>query len=295
VIDAPAADTSVGSGDAAAADPALETIVVPGSIGTGVSSTPLDNGELFLLRASGTVDFGGTTIDAEFGGFGAGNDGTDSVGNVDVGVDFGLKTVRAAVPAVAGRMKWFGAYRNDHVYYVIVNGVGSPLSLKLLKPTAAAGSGSITVSLYRLSPTLQTVGKLVDTVSVPVVKVSVKSSVATSAGTTYLLQSVGQAPCGSGGTGNGDADYMDYAADGTGQVDIGDANTDYGLGVDEPFVGNANTNTPRKRWWGLWRKDHIYYMLFAGTGSQVQFDYYDSNYGDNSTTVKLTAGVRELH
>ncbi len=284
-----------GAGGGGAPDPALETIVVQGSTGVGVSKTSLDNGELFLLRASGTVDFGTTTIDAEFGGFAAGKDGTDSVGGVDVGVDFGLKTVRAGVPAVDGRMKWFGAYRGDHIYYVIVNGVGNPLSLKLLNPASTAGSGSITVSLYRLSPTLQTVGTLVDTVPVPVIRASVKSSVTTSAVTTYLLQSDGQAPCGSGGTGNGDADYMDYAADGTGKVDIGDANTDYGTGVDEPFVGNANSNTPRKRWWGQWRKDHIYYMLFAGTGNPIQFDYYDSNYGDNSTTVKLTVTVRELH
>ena len=283
------------SADAGAPDPGLETMALSGSAGTAVSTTSLDTGELFLLRAAGTIDFGGTTIDPEFGGFGPAKEGSDVLAGVDVGVDFGLKTVRAAVPSAPGRMKWFGAYRDDHVYHVIVNGEGKPLSLKLLKPTDTAGSGSITVSLYRLSPTLDPVGKLVDTVQAALTKTSVASVAATTGGTVYLLQCDGQGPVGGGGLANGDADWMDYAADGSGKVDIGDAKTDYGLGVDEPFVGAANTNTPRKRWWGQWRKDHVYYMLLAGTGNPIQFNYYDSGYGDNSATVKLTVRLRALH
>lgn len=273
--------------DATPPDPPEESVEIPGSTGNGISKMALDTGELFLLRANGTVDYGGTTMDAEYGGFASGTDGTDSVGGVDVGVDFGLKTVRLAVPPVLGRMKWFGPYRTDHVYYVIVNGVGNPLSVKLLRPTLLAGSGGITVSIYRLSPTLHTVGMLVDTVAAPVTLTPTTSAVATTLGTVYLLQCDGQAHVGGNGLAKGDADWMDYADNGTGQVDIGDAKTDYGLGVDEPFVGMANSNTPRKRWWGLWRKDHIYYMLFAGTGNKIHFDYYDVGYGDNSATVTL--------
>jgi hypothetical protein len=293
-IDATPFEASAGSGDATAPDSPLESIEVPASTGSGVSQTSLDNGELFLLRASGTVDFGGTAVDAEFGGFDAAQPGTDTVGGVDVGVDFGLKTVRAAVPPVPGRMKWFGAYSGNHVYYVVVNGTGSPLSLKLLAPAAGAGSGSISVSLYRLSPTLQPVGTLVDTVTAPVTETPAMTTVVPTLGAVYLLQCDGEAKTGGNNLGMGDADWMDYAADGTGQEDIGDANTDYGLGVDEPFVGSANSNTPRKRWWGLWRADHIYYMLYTGTGNPIEFNYYDSGYGDNSTTVTLTVRVRAL-
>jgi hypothetical protein len=292
--DATPFDASAEGGGAAAPDSPLESIDVPAGTGSGVSRTSLDNGELFLLRASGTVDFGGTPIDAEFGGFGPAQPGTDSVGGVDVGVDFGLKTVRAAVPPVPGRMKWFGDYSQSHVYYVVVNGTGIPLSLKLLAPTAAAGSGSITVSIYGLSPTLQPIGTVVDTVAAPVTATPAMTAVATIQDTIYLLQCDGQAKTGGNGLGMGDADWMDYAADGTGKEDIGDANTDYGLGVDEPFVGAANSNTPRKRWWGQWRADHTYYMLFTGTGNPIQFNYYDSGYGDNSTSVTLAVQVRAL-
>ena len=292
--DAVSPEASGPSADAAAPYSPIESIDVPGSTGLAVSKTSLDNGELFLLRANGSVDVGGTAIDAEFGGFSGTQPGTDTVGGVDVGVDFGLKTVRLAVPLVPGRMKWFGAYRSDHVYYMIVNGAGNPLSLKLLAPATTGGTGTITVSLYRLSPTLQPVGTLVDTVAAPVTLTPARTAISTSENTIYLLRCAGQATVGGNGLGMGDADWMDYAANGSGQEDIGDANTDYGLGVDEPFVGAANTNTPRKRWWGLWRADHTYYMLFTGTGNSIEFNYYDSGYGDNSTTVTLSVGVRAL-
>ena len=128
----------------------------------------------------------------------------------------------------------------------------------------------------------------------PVTETPAMTAVATVQNTIYLLQCNGQAKTGGNGLGMGDADWMDYAADGTGKEDIGDANTDYGLGVDEPFVGAANSNTPRKRWWGQWRADHTYYMLFTGTGNPIQFNYYDSGYGDNSTTVTLAVQLRSL-
>jgi hypothetical protein len=32
-------------------------------------------------------------------------------------------------------------------------------------------------------------------------------------------------------------------------------------------------------------------MLFAGTGNTIAFYYYDSRYGDNSTTDKLTVQI----
>jgi hypothetical protein len=301
-IDGGAGGSSAGAAGAAAPDSALETIEVTASNGTAISKVSLDNGELFLLRASGVVsDASGmvgnpdTAVDAEFGGFGPSTPGSDVVGQVDVGIDFGLKTVRAAVPAVAGRMKWFGGYRDDHVYYVIVSGAGAPLSLKLVKPMSGPATGSITISIYRLSPTPQPVGTLVDTVMALLTKAPVKSAMATKAGVVYLLQCQGQGPVGGAGLAAGDADWMDYAANGNGKVDIGDANTDYGLGVDEPFVGAANTNTPRKRWWGQWRQDHVYYMLFSGSGNPIEFDYYDVGYGDNSATVKLSVPIRELH
>jgi hypothetical protein len=47
----------------------------------------------------------------------------------------------------------------------------------------------------------------------------------------------------------------------------------------------------RKNWWGPFRNDHIYYMLFAGTGQPISFLYYDSGYGDNSPTDTITLRI----
>ena len=48
---------------------------------------------------------------------------------------------------------------------------------------------------------------------------------------------------------------------------------------------------PRLRWWGTWRKDHTYYLLFAGTGKPIQFLYFDSGYGDNGPMDKITVKI----
>lgn len=285
----------------AGSDLAMESLQVSGAAAGATSKTNLETGSLYLLKAAGVLDVGGDKLDAEYGGFGNGGPagqgpagqgpGSDSVGGKDVGVDFGLKTVRVAklVPLVPGRMKWFGGYRDDHTYYVIVEGGGKPLSLKVLTSSNSPATGNITVSIYGLTPAPPRIGAPIDTALVPVTLDSTWTHLTTAKGSVYLLQCDGQGHVGGAGLADGDADYMDYPADGSKRVDVGDANTDYGLGVDEPFTGRANTHTPRIRWWGNWRADHIYYMLFAGTGKRIEFNYYDTCcYQDNDPAYRLT-------
>ena len=95
---------------------------------------------------------------------------------------------------------------------------------------------------------------------------------------------------GGGGLKMGDADYMDWTADGTNKNE-GEGGVDFGIGVDEPLVGKGVGPNPRLRWWGPWRADHIYYMLFVGTGKPISFTYHDTGYGDNSKTDALTVKV----
>jgi hypothetical protein len=245
----------------------------------------LDNGELFLLKATGATDAGADQTDAEYGAI-TGGAGQDVVGNVDVGIDIGVKFERVLPGVTAGRKKWFGAYRADHTYYMIVTGTGAPLSLKLVRAAGATGTGNIRVEVLHLSPTPALPAAL-ETLQTPVTQTTVKSTMTTNTGVVYLLQAAGSGKVGGGGLGEGDADWMDYDANGGGKVDVGDANTDYGLGVDE-----ANPKAPpRPYWWGAWRKDHTYCLLYAGTGSPINFTYIDVGYGDNSTTYKLTVKV----
>ena len=250
---------------------------------------PLDAGELFLLKATGTVKAGADSVDAEYGGFGATMPGQDRMGGIDVGVDVGVPAQEGLPGAAPPRSHWFGGYRPDHTYYMIVSGAGRRLTLRLVTGGGRAGPGAITVSVFRLSQAPAMLPQPLETLRVPVLERAVATSLTTRPSTVYLLQASGSGRVGGGGLGQGDAEYMDYKADGTGAVDIGDAHTDYGLGVDEADQGRS----PRLHKWGAWRKDHTYYMLFAGTGNPIHFFFYDvkGGYGDNSATDMLAVKV----
>lgn len=248
----------------------------------------LDQGELYLLKASGAAVTSGGGVDAEYDGRGA-----DIVGSVDVGLEIQPKTLRKTTGAHPTRMKWTGSDRANHTYYMVVTGGGGPLTLKLVTPssrskTAFSDSGAIAVSLYRLS----TLPAPLETLQIPVLQKIVPTILTTRKSSVYLLQAIGQARVGGGGLGQGDAEYMDYRTDGVGQVDVGDGNTDYGIGVDEADL----SKTPHALWWGPWRQDHTYDLLFAGTGKPIQFMFYDvdGGYGDNSPTEALTVKVYAL-
>jgi hypothetical protein len=279
------------AGTAGATVPVLETLSVAGSGESVSSKMSLDLGELFLLKASGSVGAGADMTDAEFGGADAAGLGQDLVAGTDVGIDVGVKVERVPSGTTAGRKKWFGPYRADHTYYMTLTGAGTPLTVKLVRAgatTSPSGTvvSNIVVSIVRLSPTPAITTPL-ETLKVPVNKQMAHTQMTPEKGTVYLLQAAGSGKTGGANLGLGDADWMDWSADGTGKEDIGDNNVDYGLGVDE-----ANTAvTPRVRWWGPWRKDHTYYMLYLGGGAPIQFMYYDSGYTDNSATDQLTVQV----
>jgi hypothetical protein len=269
---------------------AAETVEVPASGDTVTMKTSLEMGQLYLLKATGSVDLGAQKVDAEYVFGGGMPQGMDEMGMVDPGVDIGLPQIHAKVhtsvtPPGPGRMKWSPTrpYRDDHVYYVTLTGAAKPLSLKLTKPAgAAAGSGSIAVSLFALSPAPpKGIGPEIDSVDVPFVKMMVLSK-PTVMGKQYLVQASGQGKVSANGL--GDAEYMDYDPAGT-RFNEGEAGADFGVGVDESDVLGIRQMPggykPRTRWWGMWRMDHTYYMLFTGTGKEVQLLYFDSGYGDN--------------
>jgi hypothetical protein len=278
---------------------ALETVQVAGSGDPVTLKTSLAMGELYLLKAAGVVDLGAQKVDAEFA-FGGGAP-ADEAGGTDVGVDVGRKQIHPAVhttptPDGPGRMKWYGGFREDHVYYMTITGAGAPLTLKLAKP-GGNGTGAIGVSLIALSPAPPRVGGELETVMIPVTKTVVAGTKVTEAGKLYLLQAAGAGKVGGGGTHLGDAEYMDWDVEGT-RKNEGEAGADFGIGVDEIVVGMRGTTgagyQARMRWWGPWRKDHTYYMLFVGTGKVIQFLYFDSGYGDNSPTDRLTVKIFDV-
>ena len=134
---------------------ALEIVRVPASGQPVRTSTTLAMGELYLLKASGTVDLG--TAGRRRVQLRPGSPRRRTAAS-DVGVDIGVPQVQRFVhytptPPGPGRTKWFGGYRDDHVYYLTVTGEGAPLTLALTRPPGAAGSGEITVALFALSPT----------------------------------------------------------------------------------------------------------------------------------------------
>jgi hypothetical protein len=276
------------SSDAAAGTPPLTPPATPPpgaavevpATGAAAMTASLDSGEIYLLAASGAVDLGGTSVDAEYG-FSGTVMGMDSVGADDVGIDTGVKALVLAgagrnPPMVAGtRQKWFGAYRADHIYYQWVTGAGAPLALKLIKPAGANGSGSIKVTVTKLTP-MPSLGEPVETVMVSfLTKTMIETSMtSTTMGKVYLLQANGESQVGGKGH-NGDAEFDDYSATGTGSNE-GEGGADFGICVNEPC------SAKRALKWGPFRKDHDYFMLFAGTGSPIKFGYCDTGFGDNA-------------
>jgi hypothetical protein len=264
--------------------------------------TSLDMGQIFILKATGSADFGGQKVDAEYAFGGAMP--ADAMGDTDYGVDIGMLQIHAKVhttvtPPGPGRMKWGvagGTYRDDHLYYMLVTGEGKPLSLKLTG-AGGAGTGSVTVSLFRLSPAPPAaLGNPLDTVNLPFTKTMMATMMTPEKNKLYILQASGTGKVGGGGTALGDAEYMDWPADGS-RYNEGEAGADFGVGIDESDVlGQKGPGgyKARLRWWGPWRMDHIYYMVYTGTGMPIQMLYFDSGYGDNNNptdkmVVKLFA------
>ena len=269
------------------AQPALESVQVPANGDPVTFTNRFDRGEVFLLKATGAVAVGSDLLDAKYEFDGVKAIGTDAASGKDVGIDTGLQAGRAPAGTAPGPLKWFGGYRTDHTYYQLATGTGQPLTLKLITSGQRGGTGAITVSLHQLSPAPAALPDPLETLPVSVLAETVPTTLSTSNGVVYLLQVAGDGHVGGGGLGRGDAEYMDYRADGSGCEDIGDNNIDYGLGVDEADTSKS----PRQNWWGPFRPDHIYYQLFSGTGAPIHFHYYDSNYDDNSTTDRLTVRV----
>jgi hypothetical protein len=259
----------------------LETIQLSGA---ARSTAPLVRGELYLLRASGVVTVGARRLDAEWAFAPDGSGATDTLDALDVGIDVGTKRVlpatgRKPAPPSDERTKWFGAYREDHVYHLLLTGEGTPLSLRLIAPQPVAGA--LAVSVFRLSPAPPAIGAPLETVMVPVrEKVSVRSACKPPVGSVHLLQAVGEVQVGGPGA-MGDAEFHDYKADGRGHNE-GEAGVDFGVGVDQAEVGTPGMSTTgpghqqRHHKWGPFRLDHTYYMLHAGTGDAIGLSYHDS-------------------
>jgi len=259
----------------------LETVAVPPTGDAVMSKTSLTMGNLYLLRASGAVAVGAMGEDAKFTDFGADGAGASATGG---GVQVtGLAPPDAKFPPATGANAWFGDFRSDHVYYMIVTGNGAALSFKLAK----AGTGDpIAIALYLLTSPTSTIGAPLEAIMVPMAAPTpVMSKTMTQKGAIYVLEGAGTGVVGGGK--KGDAEYDDFSPTGTGALE-GEGGVDFGIGVDEPVL---KANNPRLRKWGPIRNDHIYFMLFAGTGNTVSFTYYDSAYGDNGKTDMLTATI----
>jgi hypothetical protein len=113
---------------------------------------------------------------------------------------------------------------------VIVIGAGAPLTLKTIQPPSSTATGAITISFFRLSPMPTPTPVVLDAFNAPVTNRIVHSNMTTITSIVYLLQVAGSGKLGGNNLGLGDADWMDWAANGDGKVDIGDGNVDCGPG-----------------------------------------------------------------
>jgi hypothetical protein len=311
---------------AAGPDTSIESI----SVGAGAPvsfKTSLAQGATYLLKAAGSVDLGTLLVDAEFF-YSPGNTGwRDGEDPYDYGIDVGLLQPNPELhttlqPDGPGRIKWYiggpaYGFRSDHTYYMVVTGAGKPLTLTLMIPPGrTAVSGAIAVSLFALGgpppatytpmngpnpapPAAPKIGRdAIETLQVPVMNSMATTRLTTDRSAIYLLEASGAGQVSKGAPTPasphlGDAEYMDWPLSGA-KFNDGECNADFGIGVDEPAPPpcmHAPAYSHRKTWWGPYRNDHVYYMLYAGTGAPLSFLYFDSGYGDNSPTDTLTMRV----
>jgi hypothetical protein len=283
----------------APAVPPLESIDVPATGEVVTTRTSLARGDLYLLRALGAVAVGGRRLDAEYTFAPDGSGASDTAGEIqeqvqehlDVGVDVGMRELlpasgRKPAPPSEQRRKWFGAFRPDHAYHMVVTGTGEPLTIKLVRPPdAGPATGAIALAVFRLTPLPPALPAAFETVMVPArEKVSVSSRMKGEPGAVYLLQAAGEVQVG-GPRHMGDAEFHDYRADGTG-FNEGENEVDFGVGVDEPVIGPGHD--PRRYKWGAYRPDHAYYLLYAGTGAAIGLNYHDT--GGKSGVFKDNEG-----
>jgi hypothetical protein len=182
---------------------------------------------------------------------------------------------------------WIVSKAMGHAVYKLVTGLGQPVVVTCKNGGNQPVIGTLVAVAIPLSSDTAQSPRLLDTLQIPVTKQVVSSNIKSKKSQIYLICALGDARTGGGGLGRGDAEYMDYKADGTGNEDIGDANTDYGIGIDD-LDGKIS---PRKYKWGLWRQDHTYSTLYVGTGKLIKFLFFDSYYADNSPTDTLTVSI----
>jgi len=86
-----------------------------------------------------------------------------------------------------------------------------------------------------------------------------------------------------------DAEYGSAGATAPGMDLVSGTDVGIDIGLKAPRVPKG-VSPGRMKWFGSYRVDHTYYLLFAGTGQPIHFHYYDSVYSDNSPTDRPADG-----
>lgn len=150
--DAPTTSTLRGSSFATLAEyVVLETIEVPTNEIGVISTTVLENGVTYKIRASGTFPIGGPgdgLADAEYADFSNPPASLlDNCGNVETGVDLGIGINDEVIDNV--KTPFWGPYDSTHVYTVEWIGAGEILSFNYHDCNVGDNSGSLTVEILK--------------------------------------------------------------------------------------------------------------------------------------------------
>ena len=159
------------------------------------------------------------------------------------------------------------------------SGSSTPDARASVSPDASAGDAASTAD----APWAWT---LVETVTIQTASTTAASSMTTFAsGVTYRLRVSGSFTCTTYGA-PADAEYwIDTNTSPTTPLDTAptmNGSVDFGLAIDDLSVNS--TKTPH---WGAYASNHIYEALYTGRGQPLQALLYDSQYNNNSGTLKL--------
>ena len=113
--------------------------------GAVATTTPLENGKKYFLRASGTFDAGDSiTADAMYSMRAATTTWTDLVQNYE---SYGPELLDLQIN---GASPDWGSYNSNHVYWHTLTGTGSPVSLSIKDIYYPNNTGSLSVRLYEV-------------------------------------------------------------------------------------------------------------------------------------------------
>ncbi len=259
---------------------AAETLIVPATDSTGVTSPVLEDGVVYEVRATGTYEhaYAGQRADAEWHQIYPDGEWEEWPGELQHdllidGVEYDWEGWDDSSGSWAAHQ-----YSPSHEYRLFLTGEGEAVQLSVHDSQYGDNDGLLTVTITPLFPA---------TFSVPATTPTGAYSPPLVSGILYDIHVEGDYEHAYAGQ-RADAEWHQIYADGEWEESAGDPTHDLLVdGVEYDWWGlAAGVYAPHQL-----SPDHDYRLCYLGDGVPIQFNIYDVYYGDNSGELQVTISV----